>query len=89
MGECERSGTATLILASAQVEDAGTYSVVLTNAYGSVTSSPATLTVVTNVFGRSPLPKYQRSPAMRLTRRGPLRPTVCGGWRFWFAWVPL
>ena len=45
----------TLTVNNADSTDAASYRCVVTNVYGSVTSSPATLTLATNVFGTAPL----------------------------------
>jgi hypothetical protein len=51
-GSSELSGATaqTLTFSTAQLSDAGTYLVVVTNSYGSVTSSPAVLTIISNPF---------------------------------------
>lgn len=48
-GHYAGAGTATLGIANVDGNDAASYRCVITNAYGSVTSAPVTLTVLTNV----------------------------------------
>lgn len=60
VGATNASGatTSTLTITSAQIANAGTYSVIVTNSGGTVTSNPATLAVgSTPVFGASPSPQ--------------------------------
>jgi len=45
-GEISGSSTTNLVLSAATLSDAGNYTVIITNAWGSITSSVATLTVV-------------------------------------------
>lgn len=54
-----RSGTttATLTIDNAQIADSGSYSVMIINAYGSATSTPANLTITTG-----PVPPYLTGP---------------------------
>ena len=47
--------TNTLTISNADSNDTASYRCVVTNAIGSVTSSPATLTLLTNAFGSAPL----------------------------------
>ena len=44
-GNISGSKTATMVIQNAQVTDSGTYQVVITNAYGSVTSAPVAVTI--------------------------------------------
>ena len=50
-GHCSGALTAALTIAGADSADAASYRCVVTNVYGSVTSSPATLTLTTNAAG--------------------------------------
>ena len=54
-GHYSGSTTNTLTISNVDSNDAASYRCVVTNAYGSATSSPATLTLVTNAFGSAPL----------------------------------
>ena len=54
-GHYSGSATATLTVSNADSNDAASYRCIVTNAYGSATSSPAMLTLITNAFGSGPL----------------------------------
>ena len=61
-GHYSGATTATLTISNADSSDAASYRCVVTNAYGSATSSNATLVVTTNAPGGPP---YQHSNALR------------------------
>jgi hypothetical protein len=70
----ERGTNPVLKIEAAQPENAGTYDVVVSNPVGSVTSAPATLTVVTNPPPPPPPPPTNYPPVIRQQPRSLLVP---------------
>jgi pectin methylesterase-like acyl-CoA thioesterase len=82
------ASTPTLNLNNVQLSDAGSYTVVVSNAGGSVTSNPVVLEVVT--FPVAPAPVILIQPSDRTVTIGhptSLQVTVLGGNDFIYAWV--
>jgi hypothetical protein len=77
---------ATLTIANADSSDAAGYRCLVTNAYGSIASSPATLAVITNAFGSvTALPCWRdtnnEASALPGPIRGGLSERIMGSWK--------
>ncbi len=84
-GEFSGTATASLVITTSQLSDAGVYTVVITNSYGTVTSNSATLTI----YPSTP-PAFVAQPSSQTVYEGAdvtLTATVSGPSPFVYQWM--